>query len=723
MIIDNSIPQLTFNDRTMPVLNKIEVEQTPVLASDSVSISSLSTSKKVAKKSAPSKAAHTESVAKPHHETSQSAGYSGKKTSVNDNYLLNDAFDKSRDITSVTATEGKPTEPYKFKVTMKELAPNAQNGHLDLYLLLNLGIENGQLALPDNIPGSTASPWNVALCGYDDKNFAIYDEKGELNKSLLKNIKFDPATSSVEFSVDKKVLRDKGWQDGQPLKVQPFSTKDFVKQVIDSLDAPGQKQWDNGRLDAYLDTVKDTSYIPGAPRDIDKWRNDIIYFVMTDRFADGDKTNDMDVDKTDPKKYHGGDLQGVIDNLDYIKDIGATAVWITPVLKNQTEFFDSQGYHGYWPIDFFDTDQHVGSMAKFDELIAKAHEKGIKIVLDIPLNHMAWEHEFYKDPAKKDWFHHIGDIQDFDDPYQAENGSLFGLPDLAQENPEVYKYLLDASKFWVDRGIDGFRLDAVKNVPAAFWDKFSHEIHDYAGKDFFMVGECFDGEPAKLNNYQSKDMDSLFDYPLHFTMVDVFAKDGSMASLADRLNECDNKYDHPEMMSVFLDNHDTPRFLSVAGGNKDKLKLALAFAMTVNRIPTVYYGTEVAMDGGCDIMGEIQNRNDMEWNKDPEMLSYFKSLTAARNSNEALREGKQLEMWKDDKVLAYSRVSDNDQAIVVLNNDYNNSSRDIPVRPENNLKDGTVLKDLLTGNTVTVSGGKIHADVAGKRAAIYVPVK
>lgn len=704
-------------------------EQMPALASDSVSIEiPVETKKSSSSKRTASahKAAetHTEAktaetaerkgVAKPKKE-----GQSFKTAKAGDNYLLNDGMDASRDIVSVSSKEGAPTEPYTFKVTMKELKEGAQYGHLDTYLLLNLGIEGGKLNLPDEIPGSTANPWNLALCGYDEKNFSVLDENGSVDKSFLKNIKFDPSSSSVEFQLDKEILRQKGWKDGSALQLQPFTAKDFVKQVTDSIDAPGNKSWDSGKLNAFADTLKDAG---DGSRPIDSWRDDIIYFVMTDRFSDGDKTNNMDVNPDNAKHYHGGDLQGIINNLDYIKDTGATAIWLTPPMKNQTEFFDSQGYHGYWPIDFFQTDEHVGSMEKFTELIDKAHEKGMKIVLDIPLNHTAWEHPFYKDPEKKEsWYHNIGDIQNFDDPYQAENGSMFGLPDLAQENPEVYSYLTDVAKFWVDKGIDGFRLDAVKNVPVSFWDKFTKEMHSYAGDDFFMVGECFDGNPAKLNNYQAASMDSLFDYPLHFTMVETFAKDGSMRELANKLTECANKYEHPEMMSVFLDNHDTNRFLSVAGGDKNKLKLGLAFSMTINRIPSVYYGTEVSMDGGCDIMGEIHNRDDMEFGKDPEMLDFFKKLTSIRQENPALRQGDMNEMWQDDKVFAFSRKCDEQEAIVVLNNAGNNEYREIPIRPESGIKDGTVMKDLMTGQTVTVKGGKICANIAGKNAGIFVP--
>jgi alpha-amylase len=657
-----------------------------------------------------------------------------KKSGVNDNYLLNDGFDQSRDITGVQASEGKPTEPYRFTVELNKLQSGAELGNLDLYLLVSIG-QKGAVTLPDGIPGSTEKPWNVAIGAYDGKNFKIFDEKGAVDSAMLKELSFDAGKSAVSFALDKSLLRDKGWKDGEPLQLQPFTAKDFQKKVIDTIDESSQKPWvRDGKLSAALDTGGAPSPTPSPepappapqqtapPSDIKKdWRDESIYFLLTDRFNDADKTNNQGVDKTNLKRYHGGDLQGVIDKLDYIKDLGMTSIWVTPTMLNQKEFFDSDGYHGYWPIDFYQTDPHVGSMDKFKELINKAHEKGLKIILDIPLNHTAWAHPFVKDPAKNDWFHHIGDIKDWDDPYQAENGSLFGLPDLAQENPQVEKYLIDVAKFWVDTGIDGFRLDAVKNVPLSFWSKFDREMHKYAGPEFFMVGEYFDGNPAKLAKVQREDMTSLFDYPLYFTMKDVFINDGSMRNIAGSVEAGNREYGHPEMMSFFLDNHDTPRFLSLVKGNKDKFKLALAFQMTLNRIPQVYYGDEVGMEGSCDIMGDLSNRKDMEWNKDPDMLKYFKTLTSLRNNNPALSHGELKEMWQDDKIYAYSRMVPDQEAIVVLNNGFDGQERDIPLRAESHFKNGTVLKDMLTGETVKVENGKIHARLNGKMARIFLP--
>ena len=667
-------------------------------------------------------------------------------TGINDQYLLNDGFDTSRDITSVTSHEGKPSEPYSFTVKFNDLQPGAEVGNLDLYLLLSLG-QGGKINLPDDIPGMTEQPWNISLGAYDTNNFNVYDENGILDKSVLKNLKFDSLRDTVSFSIDKSVMRKKGWKDGEHITFQTFTAKDFVKKVVDSLDDPVRKPWNNnGNLSNFISS--DLNYMSSpspsqspsasitgaagsaADEEIDDrsasgWAtfNDPIYFAITDRFYDGDVSNNFDVNKKDLTKFHGGDLQGIIDKLDYIKDLGMGTVWVTPTMANQDLFMDSAGYHGYWPVDFFKVDKHLGDMDKFKELVAKAHEKGMKIVLDIPLNHIAWEHPWKSDPTKQNWLHHNGDVQNWNDPWQVENCSMYGLPDLAQENPEVSKALIDMAKFWIDQtGIDGFRLDAIKHVPMSFWSQFSKEIHGHAGKEFLLIGECFDGNPEKLNSYQKNDMNSLFDMPLFFTETHVFGHDGSMRDLANQVAHLNRTYQNPEMMSAIIDNHDTKRFLTEAGGDKNKLKLALSFIMTVNRIPTIYYGTEVGMDGDVEQLGVRgpENRRDMEWDKDPDMLNYFKQISSIRNNNVALTKGAMMEMWQDDRIYSYSRMHPDQEAIVVLNNAYDTQQRDIPLRAESKIKDGTVLKDLMSGEKVTVRGGKIHIQPGGKKAQIFV---
>ena len=366
-------------------------------------------------------------------------------------------------------------------------------------------------------------------------------------------------------------------------------------------------------------------------------------------------------------------------------------------------------------------------MKHLKDLINTAHDNGIKVIMDVVLNHTAWDHPWAKDPAKKDWFHTMGDISDWENPNHLVNGRLWGLPDLAQENPEVTKTLIDNAKWWIDQtGCDGFRLDAVVHIPGWFWTNFCKEIHDYAGKNFIMIGEVFDGRPNVVSKYQSNMLDTLFDMPLYFTIKDVFGQDGNMRKLAERLKE-DFNYENADILIGILDNHDVSRFITEAGYHgKDKLKLALAFLMTVNRIPCIYYGTEVGMEGVGGMTAADrppENRKMMEWNKDPELLEYFKKITNIRNQYGALQSGKLLEMWQDDKVFAYSRSDSKEEIIVGLNNAYYNQRREIPIRSESGIREGTVLINLLNNEEVVVRNGRVILNFDPKEPKILVVKK
>jgi len=460
-----------------------------------------------------------------------------------------------------------------------------------------------------------------------------------------------------------------------------------------------------------------------AFKDKPGWKDEIIYFVVTDRFHNSDKSNDFNIAPHDLKKFHGGDLQGIIDKLDYIKNLGVSAIWITPVMDNQNHFIDNDGYHGYWPIDFYRVEEHLGDMDKMKELVEKAHQKGLKVILDLPLNQIAWEHPWTKDPSKKDWLHHYGDIKDWNDPWWLEHGSLWGMPDLAHENPEVSRYLIEMAKWWIkETQVDGFRLDAVKHVPRNFWKQFSQEIREFAGKEFLLLGEDFDGRADHVASYQKDGMTGLLDFPLYFATRDAFAYGGNMRNLAATMEYLNKHYDNPANMGAMVDNHDVTRFLTLAEGNKSKLKLALAFLFTINRIPVIYYGDEVGMEGRGDISSPPENRKDMEWNKDPELLAYFKKLTSLRKSSDALEEGNFLEMWQDEHIYGYQRQSPDgkSEAIVILNNSRGEQTREIPLRAESKIPDGTVLKDALSGSTITVSNRKIKVTLGGEEPKIFI---
>ncbi|MFP5502956.1 MAG: alpha-amylase family glycosyl hydrolase, partial [Candidatus Sericytochromatia bacterium] len=300
------------------------------------------------------------------------------------------------------------------------------------------------------------------------------------------------------------------------------------------------------------------------------WQNEVIYLIMTDRFYNGDRTNDFKVRPNDPHGFHGGDLEGVIRKLDYIKDLGATAIWLTPIVDNQDNAFLDQywGYHGYWIQDFEKVEEHLGTEATYKRLVDEAHKRGLKVIMDVVANHVGYDAPVTKDESFKDWFHHNGSISNWEDPYENENFDLAGLPDFNTENKEVLEFHEEVWGDWIKRtGLDGFRIDTVRHVPRPFWIRFNETMRKTGGDKFLLLGEVSYHTPEALAPYITEaKFDSLFDFPLSFALVDVFAKGQSMRLLDQRLKE-DGRYPDAKMLTTFLDNHDYPRFLTVAGGD------------------------------------------------------------------------------------------------------------------------------------------------------------
>jgi alpha-amylase len=455
----------------------------------------------------------------------------------------------------------------------------------------------------------------------------------------------------------------------------------------------------------------------GRSRDLSSWQDDIIYFVLTDRFYNGNRSNDGDARPNDPNAYHGGDLEGVIKKLDYIKDLGATAIWVTPINDNKDGAFVDKywGFHGYWTKDFNKVDEHLGDEATFKRLVKEAHARGIKVVLDIVVNHIGYDAPLAT--QHPDWFHHNGNVKNWDDQWQLENCDVMGMPDFNTENPAVLDFMVDTWSGWANRtNVDGFRIDTVKHVPIAFWSKFNRQIKSKVKSDFLLLGEVLHGDPGYVAPY-SRDggFDSTFDFPMYFTMSEVFAKGQSMRKLGDRLRQ-DGAYRDASLLSPFLDNHDVPRFMSTAGGDERKLRLALSYLMTMRGVPTMFQGTEVGQKGA----GEPENRADMAFGSNPKLTSYVRTLMHLRQDLAPLRRGSMLEMWQDDDLYGYSRQAGKDEVIVMLNNDDRAQTRDVPLRAESQLSDGTTLVNKLGSDTLSVSGRKIHVTLGPKEAKIFV---
>jgi alpha-amylase len=631
--------------------------------------------------------------------------------------------------------------------------------------------EGGSEELP-LVKGKTARPWNLAFAVKDSGSVEALTPAGSLGDRPIHNVMFDPLTNSVTFEIDKSVLKEQGWKEDQPLFIQGYTTADDSGIIADSL---GARQRDSrGNLAGGIDLVKEAEGIQASsgpsdaaglktmggpteaggaavdPREVRhrRWEDEIIYWCMTDRFYNGDKSNDFNTDPKDINKFHGGDWQGIIDKLDYIRDMGFTTLWISPATQNDKDFFGMDGYHGYWPHDFFKTEESFGTMEKLQELVTKAHEKGIKVVLDLVLNHVGYNNPIGTDPGYHDWFHHIGNTM-FIDPYSMEHGSFRGLPDFAQENPEVADYLKKMGQWWQEKtGIDAYRIDAAKHMPKSFLKDFSAHMHEVGGNGFATIGEAYFGNPRPLSRYQKKaGMDLLFDTP----MVDVIRNTMTADSSESRLNlfreawksfflhpydtvrnlrkifnpegakgfsrvfKEDARYDNPDHLVTFIDNHDMSRFLTIAGKDAmQKFRLALTFLMTARGVPSVYYGTEDAMG----LEPATYDRADKKWNNDPETAAFLKSLTHLRSGSPALRRGRQVELFADKEVYAFSRVHPKEEFVVVLNCSDIPQEREIPMMVKSKIPKDCRLTDRLTGKVYEVKDGRLSVPLEPKAAAV-----
>jgi alpha-amylase len=458
---------------------------------------------------------------------------------------------------------------------------------------------------------------------------------------------------------------------------------------------------------------------PSSALDATSWSQQSIYFLLTDRFSNGDAANDnygaFNADRNDPRKWHGGDFQGLINRLDYIKGMGFTAIWITPVQAQR----HVNAYHGYWTYDFYGIDGHLGGMSKLVELVNTAHAKGLYVMLDVVANHTGDFQPFNGFAAppfdRFDWYHHNGDVQNYNDQWWVENGDVAGLDDLNQENPATAGEL----KNWISwlrtqTGVDGLRVDTVKHVPKWFWRDFD------AAANTFTIGEVFSGDPAYVADYTNY-LDAALDFPLYFTINNVFAKDQSMWQINNRFRD-DWRYRNKFTNGVFVDNHDTHRFLCDAtgrpGANWDKwpqLKAALGFAFTIRGIPIVYYGTEQGFTG-CD---DPFNREDLfdGFNTANPLYSYIQRLNAVKRAHPALQDGWQEEKWVNDSFYAFQRSKNGDEVVVCINNGWGPQSVNVPNL--SNLPNGSTLHNRMGSDSVTVSNGVIPCNMSAKEVKIY----
>ncbi len=387
-----------------------------------------------------------------------------------------------------------------------------------------------------------------------------------------------------------------------------------------------------------------------------------IYFVMLDRFYNGNRRNDGRIDASDPQAFHGGDIAGLTEKLDFIADMGFRSIWLSPIFSMRTEKIGEHGaFHGYWTEDLRELESRFGTTEELVALRSEVEKRGMNLVLDIVLNHVGYDTRFTREHP--DWFHNNGDIKNWDDAGQLTTFDVHGLPDLDQDNSEVYEYLVAASAHWIDSlAPAGFRLDAVKHVGSRFWQRYTRELRDRGGAHFATIGELYNGDPSVLaKEFGAGGFSHLFDFPLYFAMKDTFCEGQHLGRLAATLS-LDRLYDDATRLVTFADNHDVPRLWSACGGDIQRVQALLTFLLTARGIPAITYGTEAALAGAS----EPENRADMKFEKAP-LEPFIGELLTNRRIHDVFHESRDEPLHLSEKHYSYLRVGETETALVAIN--------------------------------------------------------
>ena len=513
------------------------------------------------------------------------------------------------------------------------------------------------------------------------------------------------------------------------------------------------------------------------------WRDVTLYFAMTDRFHNGDTNND-NAFKNTPKllNYMGGDFKGISKKLDagYFDKLGVNAIWISWPVDNPDHVepggrADSHwcgmnpkdksikyvgtnytGYHGYWPVKLDKVEERFGTRKELQEMVTKAHARGIRILLDFTANHVHQDSDFYKNGIGRGFFHLPKEIcQDVGwDVKPVECWFVSYLPDLNYSKAEVVKAVLDHAVHWVKlTGADGFRVDALKHVELSFIralrSRMTQEF-EKTGVPFYMVGETFTGSTGIIKKFIGKDLvHGQFDFPLNIQLLKGFAKEEiGLSNMHSAAQGIFGAYGSGALMSTFIGNHDIARFISLASGSircgawdvvsnqaqawknppqppsdpnaYKKLQLAFAYIFSLPGIPLIYYGDEVGLPGA----GDPDNRRMMRFDgqlsaNEKSTLAFMQKLGKARQQHEVLRRGLLGPTLKaESSLLAFSRTGTGGPAVIVLNR---GAKRTVSLSVSSlGVGDGTAFVDALSGGAVTVSGGILQVSVEGRGAAILV---
>jgi len=502
------------------------------------------------------------------------------------------------------------------------------------------------------------------------------------------------------------------------------------------------------------------SYPAGDPQ---TW---VIYQIVIDRFYDGNTSNNdplkspglYDPNKENWKLYWGGDLEGIIAKLPYLYELGVSAIWISPVFDNIDVAVNGSngpeaGYHGYWPKDFKVIEEHFGTWEIFRRLVQEAAKYNITIIIDFVPNHSnpndAGEYGALYDngtfvidyPTDENYatvhpitkslsyiYNHNGGITNWNDRWEVRYKNLFNLADLNQLNPWVDNYLKESTVPYLEAGIGGIRIDAVKHLEPGWLKTYADYV--YARKNVFMFGEWYQGfndemywDMVKFANYTGI---SLINIPLQQVLVDVFAYDTkTMWDLESAVNKYTTDFMWQNKLTIFIDSHDVPRFLSLRN-DLTRFHQALAFVLTAPGIPIIYYGDEQYLHNDTvndfgQVGGDPYNRPMMEtWNTSTTAFKLIKALASLRRYNPALAYGLVITRYVSDDVYIFERKFFDNIVLVAINRNLDTSYRISNIYTS--LPDGTYedyLGGLLNGVGITVNSGKFSVNLPAGSVSVW----
>ena len=483
---------------------------------------------------------------------------------------------------------------------------------------------------------------------------------------------------------------------------------------------------------------------------------DVLYMLMPDRFAQGAGHNPQvkgmrsyKEDRTQPSLRHGGDLNGIREHLDYFCDLGVTALWLTPVLENDSPDNENgfSTYHGYATTNYYRVDPRFGTNDDYRRLCDEAHAKGLKVVMDMIFNHSGLEHPWTSDMPSKDWLNltptpgggfHLTSykLTPVLDPYASkvdlretvDGWFVTTMPDLNQRNPHLMTYLIQNSKWWIETvGIDGIRMDTYPYADADGMARWMKELDDEY-PNFNTVGETWVTEPAYTAAWQKdsklSDTNSYLKTVMDFSFFDKLsqAKNEETDAWWNGLNRLYNSfvydylYPNPSSVMAFIDNHDTDRFLG-NGCDSLMLKQALALLLTVNRIPQLYYGTEILMNGTKEVTdGNVRKDFPGGFPGDPhnaftkegrtkaeqQMFQWLSRLLHWRQNNDIIIRGTQTQFIPYEGVYVIARQYQGKVSLTVLNGTTKPAVMKV-ARYQEVIGSATRVRDVLTGRYYDLS--------------------